>query len=89
MGKKIAASAAAVAVLLTAAIGMAGEADVVADKAAAEGGGSYRFEVTVRHADAGWDHYADRFEVLTTEGEVIGVRTLSHILRWLLVKCPG
>jgi hypothetical protein len=55
----------------------AGEADVleVAVTAAGEG---YRFAVTVAHADAGWEHYADRFEILTPAGEILGVRTLHH-----------
>lgn len=55
-----------------------GEADVVDVAAAREGGGSYRFSVTVRHADAGRDHYADRWEVLAPDGEVLGTRVLHH-----------
>lgn len=43
-----------------------------------EAGGTWRFEVSVRHADAGWEHYADRFEVLSLDGEVLGTRTLLH-----------
>jgi hypothetical protein len=64
--------------LLTATIAAAGEADVVDVKARAEAGGTWRFEVTVRHADEGWDHYADRFEVLSPGGAVLGTRTLLH-----------
>jgi hypothetical protein len=37
-----------------------------------------RFDVTVRHADDGWDHYADRYEVLDTRGEVLATRVLRH-----------
>ena len=55
----------------------AGEADVVAVTATPDGAG-WRFAVTVAHADAGWDHYADRFEVLTPAGELLGTRTLHH-----------
>jgi hypothetical protein len=56
---------------------LAGEADVldVDVTAAAEG---YRFEVTVRHADEGREHFADRFEIITPAGEILGVRTLHH-----------
>jgi hypothetical protein len=32
----------------------------------------------VRHVDEGWDHYADRWEVLSPDGEVLGVRELLH-----------
>jgi hypothetical protein len=56
----------------------AGEADVVSVKAEATGEGVYRFDVTVRHADEGWDHYADRWEVLAPDGTVLASRVLLH-----------
>lgn len=40
--------------------------------------GTYRFDVTVAHADTGWDHYADAFEILAPNGEVLGIRKLLH-----------
>ena len=42
------------------------------------GPGQYRFSVTVRHADEGRDHYADRWEVLHPDGTLLGTRTLYH-----------
>ncbi|HHJ17677.1 MAG TPA: hypothetical protein ENJ80_13375 [Gammaproteobacteria bacterium] len=56
----------------------AGEVDVEAVSFRQAADGSYRFSVTLRHADTGWDHYADRWEVLTPEGEIIATRTLYH-----------
>jgi len=56
----------------------AGEADVVAAEAVRSADGTWRFTVTVRHADTGWDHYADRWEVLAPDGTVLGVRELLH-----------
>ncbi|MGI9492800.1 MAG: hypothetical protein ACR2QF_10415 [Geminicoccaceae bacterium] len=56
----------------------AGEADVVGVEATAEGGGSYRFDVTVEHADEGWDHYADAWDVVGPDGAVLGTRVLAH-----------
>ncbi len=57
----------------------AGEADVVGVVVRADGPGTYSFDVTVRHADAGWKHYADRWEVLTADGKtVLATRTLLH-----------
>jgi hypothetical protein len=56
----------------------AGEADVVEVEAVPEEGGSYRFDVTVRHADTGWDHYADAWDILTPDGTLLGSRTLLH-----------
>jgi hypothetical protein len=41
--------------------------------------GSWNFSVTVRHADTGWDHYANLWQVLDHEtGEVLGERPLAH-----------
>ena len=56
----------------------AGEADVVAAKHAKAADGTYRFDVTVRHADAGWEHYADKWQVTGSDGIVYGVRVLAH-----------
>ena len=36
------------------------------------------FYVTVAHQDEGWDHYANRWEMLTPDGVVIATRTLAH-----------
>lgn len=56
----------------------AGPADVVGATATKEGGGTYRFEVAVRHDDTGWQHYADRWEILTIDGTVVATRELLH-----------
>ncbi|MFC4351586.1 hypothetical protein ACFOW6_08545 [Fodinicurvata halophila] len=54
-----------------------GEADVV-DVQVHGAEGSYSFQVTVRHADEGWDHYADAWEVVGPDGEVLAIRELAH-----------
>ena len=56
----------------------AGEADVIAVEAVQEGDNTWRFSVTVRHADEGWDHYADRWQVVAPDGTVLGTRVLLH-----------
>ncbi len=56
----------------------AGEADVVDVKATRLGTNIFRFDVTVRHADTGWKHYANGWEVLGPDGKVLGKRTLYH-----------
>ncbi len=66
------------ALCLTTSPAGAGEADVEAVKVSADGENRYRFEVTVRHADEGWDHYADRFEIVDGDGHVRGTRVLYH-----------
>jgi len=56
----------------------AGEVDVTAVDVTRNPDGTYRFDVTVQHADEGWKHYANRWEVLAPDGTVLGVRTLYH-----------
>ena len=40
--------------------------------------GSFTISVTVEHEDEGWDHYANGWQVETTEGKVLSKRTLHH-----------
>jgi hypothetical protein len=56
----------------------AGEADVVGVKIVREGTGSYRFDVTVKHGDEGWKHYANKWDVVASDGTVLGTRELLH-----------
>ena len=56
----------------------AGEADVVAVEARQGSDGSWRFDVTLRHGDEGWDHYADRWDIVGPDGTVYGKRVLAH-----------
>ncbi|MEH6401973.1 MAG: hypothetical protein V7750_01280 [Sneathiella sp.] len=56
----------------------AGTADVLNVKIVKTEADIYRFSVTVQHVDEGWDHYADRWEVLDTKREVLGTRVLMH-----------
>ena len=63
---------------LASAVVQAGEADVVHAEARRTAEGVYRFDVTVQHDDAGWDHYADRWEVRDPKGKVIATRVLHH-----------
>ncbi|MEM1272806.1 MAG: hypothetical protein AAGF88_03260 [Pseudomonadota bacterium] len=62
-------------------------------------GASYvsgRLSVTISHPDTGWDHYADAWEVLDTNGNSLGIRELAHphvdeqpFTRSLSVTLPG
>lgn len=65
-------------VLILASAARADEANVVAVEVHAEAGGTYRFDVTVQHADEGWKHYADRWEVMDPGGRVLATRVLHH-----------
>ncbi|WP_051332206.1 hypothetical protein [Cucumibacter marinus] len=57
---------------------LAGEADIRDASASREPDGTWRISATIAHADTGWDHYADRFEVLAPDGTVLGTRVLLH-----------
>lgn len=63
---------------ITIPVALAGEADVVEVKVEKTGKEVYRFEVTVRHGDEGWKHYADKWDVVAPDGTVLGTRTLYH-----------
>ena len=56
----------------------AGESDVVDVTIESLGGGKFRVNATLSHEDTGWDHYADRWDVLDESGNVLGVRELAH-----------
>ena len=57
MKRAFAIMAVGMGLLAAPAAGQAGEADVTA--VAVRTGSTYTFNVTVRHADEGWDHYAN------------------------------
>jgi hypothetical protein len=66
------------AVLASISSAFAGKADVIDAKATRAADGSYTFSVTVKSDDTGWDKYADRWEVVNTDGKVLGARVLAH-----------
>jgi len=45
---------------------------------AAKSGGTWRFDVTLNHADTGWKHYADGWGVYLPDGTELGYRVLVH-----------
>ena len=56
----------------------ANEVDVTDVSIESLGGGKFRVNATLLHEDTGWDHYADRWDVLDESGNVLGVRELAH-----------
>jgi hypothetical protein len=65
-------------IALTTSPAFAGEVDVVDAQATKAADGSYRFDVTLRHADEGWEHYADAWDILAPDGTVLATRVLYH-----------
>ena len=57
---------------------IAGDVEIVDARAVPTGGGAYTFHVTLEHGDTGWDHYADRWDVMTPDGAKLGERVLLH-----------
>ena len=39
---------------------------------------SCTFSVTLEHADQGWSHYADQWDVVTLDGKLLKSRVLHH-----------
>ncbi len=71
-------AATAIAYCLLTAGATAGEVEIVDASAVGGGDGRFTFHVTLAHGDTGWDHYADKLEVLVPDGTVPGTRALLH-----------
>ncbi|MEJ6393609.1 hypothetical protein V8J82_10105 [Gymnodinialimonas sp. 2305UL16-5] len=50
----------------------------VLDVEATSAGDTWRFSVTIAHADAGWDDYADGWRIEGADGTIYGERPLAH-----------
>ncbi len=56
----------------------AGEADVIDLTITKTSNGQFTISATLNHGDTGWDHYADRWDVVAPDGTVLGSRILHH-----------
>jgi hypothetical protein len=56
----------------------AGKADVLDATVNCDRSRSCSFQVTVQHADSGWDHYANQWQLLSEDGAILGTRVLYH-----------
>lgn len=63
---------------LLAAPSLAGEVDILDATIASQGNGLYCISVTLEHADEGWDHYANAWDVIGPDGKVLATRVLAH-----------
>jgi len=59
-------------------LAFAGEADVLDVDVSCNSESTCRFDVTVKHDDEGWKHYANRWEVLSPDGTILATRVLAH-----------
>lgn len=64
--------------LLWSSAATAGRADVLLADIQRSAPEVFEISVSVRHADSGWDHYANRWEVLGPEDQILATRVLRH-----------
>mgnify|MGYP001129214577 CR=1 FL=1 len=55
----------------------AGEVEII-DVEFEKSGRGWDVRTTLRHSDAGWDHYADAWRIVSADGQVVGTRILHH-----------
>lgn len=66
-----------------------GNADVLHVRAVEASDGTWTFHVTVEHPDSGWEDYADGWDVVTPDGEVLKPDPDSAFTRLLLHPHEG
>jgi hypothetical protein len=64
--------------LTTAGLVWAGDADVLDVEVVKTSAETFKFAVTVKHDDSGWDHYADKWDIVGPDKAILGSRTLYH-----------
>ena len=57
---------------------IAGEVSIVSAEFRSLGGEYWGVNVTLQHADTGWEHYADNWRVVDAQGNILGDRVLYH-----------
>lgn len=64
--------------LIANATAQANEVEIVDVKAHQGGDKTWTFAVTLKHADEGWDHYANEWQVIAPDNKILATRTLYH-----------
>ncbi len=64
--------------LVSGSVAFAGEVKIVAADFNNTGDQHWAVSVTLKHADSGWDHYADDWRIVDANGKVIANRVLAH-----------
>ncbi len=57
---------------------IANEVEIVDVKATQSSDKTWSFRVTLKHADEGWDHYANEWQVIAPDNKILATRTLYH-----------
>lgn len=64
--------------LIPSSLASANQADVIEVKATQLEDKSWRFDVTVKHDDEGWDHYVNQWIVVAPDNKILATRTFYH-----------
>lgn len=56
----------------------AGDVEIIAAEFQQKKTETWSVNVTLKHDDAGWDHYADNWQIVDGEGKILGDRVLYH-----------
>jgi hypothetical protein len=68
----------AVLCVLTFRSSFAGEVEILSADFVETGKHRWSVNVTLKHGDTGWDHYADNWRVVDDQGNILGDRVLYH-----------
>ncbi|GAA0424369.1 hypothetical protein GCM10009133_36180 [Cocleimonas flava] len=64
--------------LVSTAVTHANEVEIVDVKVHQAANKTWTFAVTLKHEDAGWDHYANEWQVIAPDDKILATRTLYH-----------
>lgn len=64
--------------MITVSNAMANEVKILASEFINSGNNQWSVNVTLKHDDTGWEHYADNWRVVDSAGNVLGNRVLYH-----------
>ncbi|MGY8872563.1 MAG: hypothetical protein ACKVJE_19190 [Pseudomonadales bacterium] len=59
-------------------VAVAGDVSILMADFRSAGSNHWAVNVTLKHDDSGWDHYADNWRVVDVDGNVLGDRVLFH-----------
>ncbi len=57
---------------------LAGQVEIIAAEFHNTGGTHWSINVTLKHEDTGWEHYADNWRIVDENGKILGDRVLYH-----------
>ena len=65
-------------IMSSSALSFANKVEVVNVVAQQSADKTWRFDVSLKHKDEGWDHYANEWQVIGPDNKIYGTRTLYH-----------